>query len=68
MKQRTNVELVDEMCDRLGLPRRTGMKILANCHVMRLKYGRPIDMVLVAQAIKYVSENRQYLQPVYQTH
>lgn len=58
-------EMTDEMCRRVGLDTRIGTRILANAHIMRIRKGIPINMEVIAKAIKYVSENRQHLNWTY---
>lgn len=60
-----SMAMVKVMCERVNLSRRVGMYIL---NMARLKRSHPegtVDMVEVAQAIKYVSENQEYLKPQY---
>ncbi|ASR84072.1 hypothetical protein SEA_TEACUP_76 [Arthrobacter phage Teacup] len=57
--------MVKIMCERVKLSHRAGMYIL---NMARLKRSFPegmVDMVEVAQAIKYVSENQKDLKPQY---
>jgi hypothetical protein len=60
----SNTQKITEMCSRVGLPQRLGMEIYYMAMNAALRLGRPrADMVLVAKAIKYASENKHRLQP-----
>jgi len=54
--------MINEMCQRVGLPLKVGSKIyaLALTHAMRTTGGFT-DMVLVAQAISYAGKNKHLL-------
>ncbi len=54
------------MCKRVGLSHRVGTYILAMCRLKMQLPGDLIDMVEVAQVIKYVSENQEDLKPQFQ--
>ncbi|UTN92075.1 hypothetical protein SEA_DARBY_71 [Arthrobacter phage Darby] len=55
--------MVKIMCERVKLSQRAGSYILAKARLKRAFSDGMVDMVEVAQAIKYVSENQQYLKP-----
>ncbi|ALY09046.1 hypothetical protein GORDON_71 [Arthrobacter phage Gordon] len=60
-----SMAMVRVMCERVKLSPRAGMYIL---NMARLKRHYPegaVDMVEVAQAIKYVSEHKDDLKPQY---
>jgi len=54
------------MCKRVGLSHRVGTYVLAMCRLKTQLPGELIDMVEVAQVIKYVSENQEDLKPQFQ--
>lgn len=54
------------MCKRVGLSHRVGAYILAMCRLKTQLPGGLIDMVEVAQVIKYASENQEDLKPQFQ--
>ncbi|QFG08750.1 hypothetical protein PBI_INGRID_81 [Arthrobacter phage Ingrid] len=53
------------MCERVNLSKRAGSYILAMCRLNSRLPGGLIDMVEVAQLIKYVSEHQEDLKPQY---
>ncbi len=61
---------LEVMCERVELPHRVGMKIWYWAKMSSLRQGRPIDMVLVANAIKYASlpENIWRVKKEYMEH
>ena len=55
-------EMVEEMCRRAGLPKRTGLKILGFALIAAVRAGHTNkDMVKVAQAISYAGKNKHLL-------
>jgi hypothetical protein len=56
-------EMMGEMCKRVDLSLRAGSYILAMCRLKNKLPGGLVDMVEVAQAIKYASENQEDLKP-----
>lgn len=56
-------EAVKEMCRRVGLHPWYGTKLLTNALVLGLRNNTAVDMVVIAQGIKYLSDNRQHLVP-----
>jgi hypothetical protein len=59
--------MMKTMCERVNLSLRAGGYILAMCRLNNKLPGGMIDMVEVAQLIKYVSEHQEDLKPQYQT-
>lgn len=57
----SETQAVGIMCDRVNLPSRVGQKIWYYAKLHALRQGYPTDMVEVAQAIKYASDNREHL-------
>ena len=55
--------MVKTMCERVDLSHRAGSYILSMCRLKNKFPGGMIDMVEVAQVIKYVSENQEDLKP-----
>ncbi|AXH43816.1 hypothetical protein SEA_BREYLOR17_71 [Arthrobacter phage Breylor17] len=55
--------MMNIMCERVKLSKRAGSYILAMARLKRNYPNGLVDMVEVAQVIKYVSENQQYLKP-----
>ena len=55
--------MVATMCKRVGLSQRAGGYILTMIRIKKSLPGGLIDMVEVAQIIKYVSENQEDLKP-----
>jgi len=60
--------MVKTMCERVNLHPRAGSYILSMCRLQNKFPGGLIDMVEVAQLIKYVSENQADLKPQFQEH
>ncbi|QXO13230.1 hypothetical protein SEA_DEVITOJR_74 [Arthrobacter phage DevitoJr] len=60
-----SIAMVKVMCERVNLSRRAGMYILNMARLKRSFPGGVVDMVEVAQAIKYVSEHKDDLKPQY---
>jgi hypothetical protein len=58
--------MMRQMCERVNLAPRAGSYILAMCRLKNDLPGGLIDMVEVAQIIKYASENQDDLKPQYQ--
>lgn len=54
------------MCKRVNLAQRAGSYIVSMCRLKNRLPGGLIDMVEVAQLIKYVSENQEDLKPQFQ--
>lgn len=60
----SNLEMAHEMGRRVGLSRRLSREIFLMALNCALKLGQPkADMVLVAKAIKYASDNKDQLKP-----
>lgn len=57
------MNMVQIMCERVNLSQRAGSYILSMARLHRSLPGGLINMVEVAQAIKYVSENQKDLKP-----
>lgn len=55
--------MVKTMCERVNLSHRAGSYILSMCRLQDKFPGGLVDMVEVAQIIKYVSENQEDLKP-----
>ena len=55
--------MVNTMCERVNLSPRAGSYILSMCRLKNKFPGGLVDMVEVAQLIKYVSENQEDLKP-----
>ncbi len=55
--------MVQAMCERVDLSLRVGSYILSMCRLKSPLPGGLIDMVEVAQLIKYASENQEDLKP-----
>lgn len=55
--------MVKTMCERVDLAPRAGSYILSMCRIKNKFPGGLVDMVEVAQLIKYVSENQEDLKP-----
>lgn len=56
-----NWSAVKIMCERVQLPLKVGYQIFAMAVEANDAKGRPVDMVDVAHAIKYASENKHRL-------
>jgi hypothetical protein len=54
-------ELVIEMCRRVGIPRRHGIKLMANVISFEARTGGHVTPEALAHAVKYMRDNRQYL-------
>jgi hypothetical protein len=55
--------MVKIMCERVDLSLRAGRYIMFMCQIKHRLPGDLVDMVEVAQLIKYVSENQEDLKP-----
>jgi hypothetical protein len=55
--------MVKTMCERVDLSQKVGGYIMTMVRIHNHLPGGLIDMVLVAQAIKYVSEHQEDLRP-----
>jgi hypothetical protein len=56
-------DLVKEMCRRVGLARWYGTKLMANAIIFESRTGKHVQPEMLAHAVKYMSDNRQYLVP-----
>lgn len=60
--------MVQIMCERVNLSPRAGSYILSMARLYRSFPNGLVNMVEVAQVIKYVSENQQYLKPQFRMY
>ncbi len=60
-QEQKNIEMTDEMAKRAGISHNVGRNILAIAKVCARKVGEPVDMVQVANAIKFAGENKERL-------
>lgn len=58
---RERKELVAEMCRRVGLHPAYGTRLLANVLIFELRTGMRVLDLELAYAIKYMSDNREFL-------
>ncbi|ASR83374.1 hypothetical protein SEA_CATERPILLAR_73 [Arthrobacter phage Caterpillar] len=58
--------MVKIMCERVNLAPRAGSYILSMCRLRKEFPGGLVDMVEVAQIIKYASEHQEDLKPQFQ--
>jgi hypothetical protein len=57
-------DLVKEMCRRVGLERWYATRLMANVISFEARTGAHVTPGGLARAVKYMSDNRQYLVPV----
>lgn len=59
MKERK--ELVAEMCHRVGLHRAYATRLMANVLIYEIRTGGKVTLLELACAVKFMSDNRQFL-------
>lgn len=59
--EKRNIAMTDEMAKRAGISHQVGRNILSIAKICARKVGEPVDMVQVANAIKYAAENKERL-------
>lgn len=61
LREKGEVGMTDEMARRAGIPHATGRVILSMARICLRKAGKSMNMILVAEAIKYAGDNKHLL-------